>query len=192
MWPQKYNRIVNCSDLSVSSRFKAADFMIKKWIINLIDFFYPPFSKLMPIQTFRYAVCGGTNTLLDIALYFVSYHYILHERFVNLGIVTISPYILSFLMSFSISFPTGYILNKNIVFPNSVLLGRVQLFRYFLLVVICLGLNYIFIKLFVEQFHLYATVAKILTTVIVVSFSYLTQKNFTFKTERVKANEPIE
>lgn len=66
-------------------------------------------------------------------------------------------------------------------------------------------MNYIFIKLFVEQFHLYATVAKILTTIIVVSFSYLTQKNFTFKTEsvkassvsegaaeRVKANEPVE
>ena len=179
--------------------------MFKKWITGFIDFFYPPFSKLMPIQTFRYAVCGGTNTLLDIFLYFISYHYILHERYVNLGLVTISPYILSFLMSFSVSFPTGYLLNKNIVFPQSTLLGRVQLFRYFLLVVICLGLNYIFIKLFVEQFHLYATVAKILTTVIVVSFSYLTQKNFTFKADRVKAspisdgvaeplqaNEPVE
>jgi putative flippase GtrA len=192
MWPQKYNRIANCGRFVVIFAFKAADFMIKKWIIDLIDFFYPPFSKLMPIQTFRYAACGGTNTLLDIFLYFVSYHFILHERFVNLGIVTISPYILSFLMSFSISFPTGYFLNKNIVFPNSVLLGRVQLFRYFLLVVICLGLNYVFIKLFVEQFHLYATVAKILTTIIVVSFSYLTQKNFTFKVGGVKANEPVE
>lgn len=192
MWAQKYNRIAKSRRIALSSRFKAADFMIKKWITGFIDFFYPPFSKLMPIQTFRYAVCGSTNTLLDIFLYFIGYHYVLHERFVNLGIVTISPYILAFLMSFSISFPTGYLLNKNIVFPNSVLLGRVQLFRYFLLVMICLALNYIFIKLFVEQFHLYATVAKILTTVIVVSFSYLTQKNFTFKTEGVKANDPLD
>lgn len=161
--------------------------MVKKWITGFIDFFYPLFSKLMPVQTFRYAVCGGTNTLLDIVLYFVSYHYILHERNANLGLVTISPYILAFLMSFSVSFPTGYFLNKNIVFPGSTLHGRIQLFRYFLLVVICLGLNYIFIKLFVEQFHLYATVAKILTTVIVVSFSYLTQRNFTFKAEPEKA-----
>ena len=161
--------------------------MVKQWITGFIDFFYPPFSKLMPVQTFRYAVCGGTNTLLDIALYFVSYHYILHERYVNFGLVTISPYILAFLMSFSVSFPTGYFLNKNIVFPGSTLHGRIQLFRYFLLVVICLGLNYIFIKLFVEQFHLYATVAKILTTVIVVSFSYLTQRNFTFKAEQAAA-----
>jgi putative flippase GtrA len=157
--------------------------MVKKWITDLIDFFYPPFSKLMPIQTFRYAACGGTNTVLDIFMYWFSFHFILHERNTNFGFFTISPYILSFLMSFSVSFPAGYLLNKNIVFPQSTLHGRVQLFRYFLLVCICLGLNYIFIKLFVEQFHLYATVAKILTTVIVVSFSYLTQKHFTFKSE---------
>jgi putative flippase GtrA len=166
--------------------------MVKKWITGFIDFFYPPFNKVVPLQTFRYAACGGTNTMLDIVMYFVSYHYILHERYVNLRIITISPYILAFLMSFSISFPTGYLLNKNIVFPQSTLHGRVQLFRYFLLVCICLGLNYIFIKLFVEQFHIYATVAKILTTIIVVSFSYLTQKNFTFKAEQVKAAESAE
>jgi putative flippase GtrA len=164
--------------------------MVKKSITGFIDFFYPPFKTLMPVQTFRYAVCGGTNTLLDIVMYFISYHFILHEHNVNFGLFTISPYILSFLMSFSISFPAGYLLNKNIVFPQSTLHGRVQLFRYFLLVCICLGLNYIFIKLFVEQFHLYATVAKILTTIIVVSFSYLTQKNFTFKAE--PAEQPRE
>jgi putative flippase GtrA len=158
--------------------------MIKKWIIDFIDFFYPPFSKLMPLQTFRYAACGGTTTFLDIFLYWVSYHFILQERNVNLGLFTVSPYELAFVMSFSISFPTGYFLNKNIVFPESTLHGRIQLFRYFLLVMICLGLNYVFIKLFVEHFHLYATVAKIFTTAIVVSFSYLTQKNYTFRVER--------
>ncbi|HLA52700.1 MAG TPA: GtrA family protein, partial [Flavitalea sp.] len=89
-----------------------------------------------------------------------------------------------FIISFLISFPTGYLLNRFIVFPGSVLKGRIQLFRYFLLVVVCVLLNYIFIKLFVEQFHIYPTVSKILTTVIVVSFSYVTQKNFTFKSEK--------
>jgi putative flippase GtrA len=157
--------------------------MVKKWIIAFIDFFYPPFSKLMPLQTFRYAACGGTNTLLDIFMYFIAYNYILHKQDLNLGFLTIYTYIASFLISFAVSFPTGFFLNRNIVFTGSTLHGRVQLFRYFILVVICLLLNYVFIKLFVEQFHIYPTVAKILTTVIVISFSYLTQKNFTFKAE---------
>jgi putative flippase GtrA len=157
--------------------------MLKGWILAIIDFFYPPFRKLMPMQTFRYAACGGGNTMLDIFLYFISYNFILQKQVVFTPAGPISPHIAAFLMSFAISFPSGYLLNRYIVFPGSILKGRVQLFRYFLLVVLCVFLNYIFIKLFVEHLHLYPTVSKILTTVIVVAFSYLTQKNFTFKTE---------
>ncbi|HEY4110126.1 GtrA family protein [Puia sp.] len=160
--------------------------LLKKWIVDLIDFFYPPFSRLMPLQTFRYAACGGTSTLLDIFMYWFSYNFILHQRPVHIATLTISAYIASIVMAFCISFPTGFILNRNIAFPGSTLHGRVQLFRYFVLVVICLLLNYIFIKLFVEQFHIFPTIAKILTTVIVVCFSYVTQKNFTFKIEEEK------
>ena len=158
--------------------------MAKKMIISFIDFFYPPFSRIMPLQTFRYAACGGTNTLLDIFMYFISFNYILHKQDLDLGFMVISPHVASFLMSFCISFPVGFFLMRNVVFTQSTLHGRVQLFRYFVLVVICLLLNYIFIKLFVEQFHIYPTVAKILTTFIVVAFSYLTQKNYTFKADQ--------
>lgn len=143
----------------------------------------------MPIQTFRYAACGGTNTLLDIFVFFISYNFILHKQVLHLGILAFKPYIAAFIISFLVSFPTGFLLMRHVVFPGSSLHGRVQLFRYFLLVVICILLNYIFIRLFVEEFNLYPTVAKIITTGIVVSFSYLTQKNFTFKNEeREKAN----
>jgi putative flippase GtrA len=163
--------------------------MAKKWIIAFIDFFYPPFSRIMPLQTFRYAACGGGNTLLDIFIFFISYNFILHKQDLDLGFMVFKPYSASVLISFCISFPTGFFLMRNVVFTQSTLHGRVQLFRYFLLVIICLFLNYIFIKLFVEQWHIYPTVAKVLTTIIVVSFSYLTQKNFTFKAEQ---NEQID
>ena len=143
----------------------------------------------MPLQTFRYAACGGGNTLLDIFIYYISYNFILEKQVVHTFMGAISPHIMAFLISFTVSFPTGYLLNRFIVFPGSTLKGRVQLFRYFLLVVVCIGLNYVFIKLFVEQFHFYPTVAKIFTTIIVVSFSYLTQKQFTFKVEAVKSSE---
>lgn len=157
--------------------------MLKGWILAVIDFLHIPFRRVVPIQTFRYAACGGGNTLLDIFLYFLSYNYILAKKIVYTPAGPISPHIAAFLMSFAVSFPTGYLLNRYIVFPGSILRGRIQLFRYFLLVLVCVYLNYIFIKLFVEHFHIYPTVSKILTTVIVVSFSYFTQKYFTFKTD---------
>jgi putative flippase GtrA len=161
--------------------------MLKDSITGLIDFFYPPFRKYMNLQTFRYAVCGGGNTLLDIFLYWLSFHYIFHQADIHVPIFgAISAKIAAFLFAFAISFPTGYLLNKNIVFPGSSLHGRVQLFRYFVLVVICITLNYVCITLFVDEFGIYPTVAKALTTIIVVSFSYLTQKKFTFKIENAE------
>lgn len=138
----------------------------------------------MPLQTFRYAACGGANTALDIFIYFISYNFILDKQVVYTPLGAVSPYIAAFIFAFIISFPTGYLLNRFIVFPGSVLRGGIQLMRYFLLVVVCIVLNYVFIKLFVEQMGIFPTIAKIMTTVIVVSFSYLTQKHFTFKSEK--------
>lgn len=158
--------------------------MAKKLIISFIDFFYPPFNRLMPLQTFRYAACGGANTVLDIVMYAIAYNFILHKQDLNLGFIVFKPHIASIIISFCVSFPTGFFLMRNIVFTQSTLQGRVQLWRYFVLVMVCLFLNYVFIKLFVEQFHIYPTISKVLTTIIVVSFSYLTQKNYTFKAEQ--------
>lgn len=154
---------------------------VKDWVISFIDFFYPPFRRLMPLQTFRYAVCGGTNTLLDIFIYFIAYNFILKKQILNLGFYAFEPHIAAIFIAFLISFPTGFLLNRYIVFPGSALKGQTQLFRYLLLVVVCILLNYVFIKFFVEYLKIYPTVAKIITTVIVVSFSYVTQKKFTFK-----------
>lgn len=156
---------------------------MKEWITRTIDYFYPPFKRFMPLQTFRYAVCGGGNTLLDIAIYWASYNFILKKQVLYTPIIAVKPHIAAFIIAFAISFPTGFWLNRNIVFKGSTLKGTVQLFRYFILVAICIALNYFCIKLFVEQFNIYPTVAKMLTTVVVISFSYATQKYFTFKVE---------
>ena len=157
---------------------------MKHGIIALIDFFYPPFRRFMPLQTFRYIACGGGNTLLDIIIYFVCYNFILDKQIVHTPVGAVSPYIAAFIIAFIVTFPTGFYLNRNVVFTGSTLRGRVQLGRYFLLVIACIVLNYVFIKLFVERFGFYPTVAKLLTTVIVVAFSYLTQKKFTFKVSK--------
>ena len=118
---------------------------------------------------------------MDIFLYFLAYNFILDKQIIFTPAGPVSPHIAAFLIAFSISFPTGYLLNRFIVFPGSALRGTIQLFRYFMLVVVCIALNYVFIKIFVEHFHIYPTISKALTTVIVVSFSYATQKHFTFK-----------
>ena len=155
---------------------------MRKKIIDLIDFFYPPFKKILPLQTFRYAVCGGSNMLLDIFLFYISFNYILQKRILNLGFISLKPYNAALIMSFCITFPLGFLLSKYIVFNASYLRSHIQLVRYMLIVAINLFLNYAILNTMVQFFHFYPTVSKIFATVIIVTFSYLSQKYFTFKT----------
>lgn len=155
---------------------------IQLQIIQIIDFFYSPFRKLIPLETFRYAATGGFNTALDIFLYFICYNFILDKKIIDLQIVSISPYIAAFLIIFPITFFTGFLLAKYITFTNSDIRGRIQLVRYVLSVSGSIFLNYFFLKLLVEFGALWPTLAKIITTGIVVIYSYFVQKFYTFKT----------
>ena len=162
--------------------------MVKNAITSLIDFFYPPFRRIMPLHTFRYAACGGSNVLLDIFLYFIFYNFVLQKQVLDLGFIAFQPHIAAFLLSFVLTFPTGFLLSRYIVWTDSLILWHVQLFRYFVVVLINLVLNYVFIKFFVEYLNIYPTISKLLTTVIVIIFSYLSQKHFTFRVKKARKN----
>lgn len=157
---------------------------IRSLILSVVDFFYPFFRKLMPLQTFRYAACGGFNTVLDISLFFVSYNFILEKQPVHLGFLTIGPHIAAFLIGFMVTFPIGFYLSRYVVFQETSVRKAKQLAKYFTVVFGCLLLNYAFLKLFVDLFGWYPTPSKILTTVFVVAFSYVSQKNFTFRPQQ--------
>lgn len=154
---------------------------MREAILAFIDFFYPPFKRIFPIQTFRYAVCGGSNMVLDILLFYLTFHYVLHELPLDLGFVVIKAYNAALFMAFCITFPLGFILSKFIVFQGSYLRSRVQLFRYCLVVGVNLALNYLLLKVLVQYMNFYPTIAKISATVLIVTFSYLSQKHFTFR-----------
>ncbi len=159
---------------------------MRKFINSFIEFFYFDFFKFIPLQTFKYLACGGSTAVLDISVYFISYNFIFHKQPVPIGGIMMGAHIAAFIVSFLISFPYGFIMNKFIVFTTSELRGRVQLFRYGLTVISCIGLNYLFLKLFVEGFGWFATPSKILTTALVAVYSYFTQQYFSFKVKKIK------
>jgi putative flippase GtrA len=155
---------------------------IRRIIIQVIDYFYSPFRKLIPLETFRYAATGGFNTALDITLYFICYNFVVDKQVVDLHIVSISPHIAAFLIVFPVTFFTGFLFAKFITFTNSPVQGRTQLVRYMISVSGSILLNYVFLKILVEFVGLWPTMSKIITTCIVVIYSYFAQKFFTFKT----------
>jgi putative flippase GtrA len=135
----------------------------------------------MSVQTFRYAASGGFNTALGLALYYVVYRFFLHEEDLHFGFYAFKSHIAALFISNCITIPVGFFLAKYVVFSDSKLRGRVQLFRYVLVCLFNLGLNYILLKLLVEQLHLYAPLAQVITIAIVVFFSYMAQRHFTFR-----------
>ncbi|MDP4185828.1 MAG: GtrA family protein [Bacteroidota bacterium] len=159
---------------------------LKITIRKFIEWAYIPFERYVPAQTFRYGMCGGANTTLDILLYFITYNFILKKKLISLIFISISPHIAAFMIVFPITFCTGFWLSKYITFTQSDLHGRIQLFRYSLTVLVCILLNYILLKFFVEYCRFYPTVSKILTTIVVVIYSYFSQKHFTFRMKKEK------
>lgn len=158
---------------------------MRKALRNFIDFFYFPFfRKWISKRNFTYLACGGTTTLVDILVFYWAYHYVIHAKeLVHLPFVTVSGYIMAFIIAFCVSFPMGFFLSKYIVFPESYLRGRVQLFRYFLIVACNILFNYLLLHFFVQYLHVYPTVAKVIIVVLLALFSYFSQKYFTFRME---------
>jgi Predicted membrane protein len=152
------------------------------WIQKKIDFTYPLFRKIFSPQLYRYGVCGGANIVFDWVLYFLVYNFIFKHRFVDIGFITLSPHIVSFIIIFPITTLSGFLLQKYVTFTaSSDLRGRVQLIRYLLIVLANLLINYVGLKLLVDGFDFYPTPSKMIITIVTVICSYIGQKKFTFK-----------
>lgn len=155
---------------------------IGSWIIIVIDFFYPPFSKYITRQFFRYGATGAANLMFDWILYFFIFNYVLQKHMLYLGIVTLSSHIATLAIKFPITLTTGFLLQKYVTFTESTNRGQEQLFRYYLIAFINLGLVYLGLKLFVDVLHFFPSIANAIVSILVTIFSYFSQKKFTFKT----------
>ena len=166
---------------------------ISNTILKIIDFFYPLFKKLLPLQTFRYLACGGGLTVTSLLVFFVSYNFILQpfvhteaiadkrEEWITIGALSITRYIAAYLISLVTTFPIGFFLSKYVVFQESHLKGRVQLFRYASLQLLNIGTNYYLLHFLVGWCGFWATPSQTLSAALIAIFSYFFQKYISFR-----------
>ncbi len=164
-------------------------------ITKIIDFFYPPFRRIMSEQVFRYAACGGGNLMLDWVLYFLVYNFVIGHEIVNLQFSiynsqftqAITPHIATLCIVFPITLLTGFWLQKNVTFqtlkPSNPQTFK-QLLRYIVIVAVNLAINYFGLKLCVETLGWYPTPSKMCITLFTVAVSYFGQKYYTFRKSR--------
>ncbi len=152
-------------------------------IQRVVDLFYLPFlRRFMDLRTFRYAFVGGANLAFGVFFYWFLFHWVVGDNNTTFfGMVTISGHILSFLINFVVTFFTGFWLTRTVAFDDSVLRGRVQLFRYSLVVGLNIAINYFGLKLLVEVCGFYPTPSYMSLQILTVIVSYLASRYYTFR-----------
>ena len=168
---------------------------VRHIVVGIIDFFHRPFARFIPTQTFRYIACGGSNTVLGLLIYSFVFVHILHQH--DIPLIeghAITARVAALFISFCINFPLGFILSSYIVFPESQIHGKVQLFRYSMATAIFLLMSYVLTKVFAIAIPVVrADVANIFVSMITAVLSYLSQRFFTFKiTEEEVIEENVE
>ena len=156
--------------------------IIKETILRSIDFFYPPFKKIIGLQTFRYAVCGGSNAFLNLIIFSISYNFIFVYEDLSWFGFSITRYIAAYMVALSVSFPVGFCLNKFVVFQQSNLMGKTQLLRYGTLAITNIFFDYSLLHLLVGYWKFWATPSQAFIIVLLSLISYFYQTYFSFKT----------
>lgn len=155
---------------------------IVRILTSIIDTLYiKPLGRVISRDTFGYCLCGAANMALDTVWYYLIYHYLVLERNVDLGFVVVSPHIAALIVVFPITFFTGFLLNRYVAFRATMQRSSRQLVRYALSVVGSIMLNYVLMKFFVEVCHIWPTISKMTTTMIVALYSFLAARYFSFR-----------
>lgn len=157
---------------------------MRKFALTIIDFFYPLFKKWFSLHTFRYMVSGGITVSTGIVGYFLIFNFVLDQKDVKVGDFLVTAKVAALILESIVTFSVGFMLNKYLIFTQSTLIGRIQLFRYATVFATNLLLNYALLKILTEVFQFYPSVAKALITIVLAVFSYFSQKYFSFKVKK--------
>lgn len=147
--------------------------------MKLLDIFYPLVRRIVPLQTYRYAICGGLNMVFGWVLYRIALA-IIGGRYLDLGVVTAAPHTAALYSIVPLTFTAGFLMNRNLAFTDSPLRTRTQFVRYLFAWAVSLLLDHLLLKLAVEHLHTKPLPSQIAATLIIAVFSYFMQKYFTF------------
>lgn len=129
----------------------------------------------------RYIISGGTATGVDVISFFIIFNYILIKNDLIIGRLHIGAHIASLCISFSLGLITNFLITKYFVFKESNIRGREQFLRYILVAVITFVGNYFMMKILVEVFNIWPTLARLIAVGTIALLSFKLHKVFTFK-----------
>ncbi|MBK9319248.1 MAG: GtrA family protein [Bacteroidetes bacterium] len=137
---------------------------------------------LLKSKIIRYLISAGLATWVDVVVYFVSFNYLYKKEDIDIfGFYTVSAPTASLILSYTIGLLTNFTLTKFLVFKESELETHKQLFRYVMVAILVLILNYFLMSFLIRQLEWYPTLARAVSAVSIGVLSFVVHKSFSFK-----------
>lgn len=114
-------------------------------------------------QIIKFGFVGGTAFFIDAGILLL---------LTKLGI----NYLIANILSFSVSVIYNYILSMKFVFNVKETNSQKNFFQFIILSIIGLGVNELIMKICVEKFLISVLIAKIIATIIVMIYNFITRK----------------
>ena len=119
------------------------------------------------IQIFKFGIVGGIATIIDWIIYYICYNFF-----------KINP-LISNIISFSISVIYNYIASVKWVFDVKKDKSKKRMFFEFMIFsIIGLGLTELLLWIFINNLFINKMISKIVATIIVMIFNFITRKKF--------------
>ena len=135
----------------------------------------------------RYFLSAGVATMVDISMYFIAFNYIYQKNDILLfSSFTIAASTASLLLSYTMGLITNFIITKFLVFHESDLETHKQLFRYILVALVILALNYVMMRFLIRNLEWYPTIARAVSAISIGLLSFIIHKTFSFRVSKEK------
>jgi putative flippase GtrA len=141
--------------------------------------------KLLASRIFRYFISAGLATWVDVVIYFLAFNYLYEKSDIVFteGIVVAST-TASLVMSYTAGLITNFTLTKMLVFKESDLQTHKQLFRYILVALLVLALNWLLMRFLIRSMDWYPTIARATSAILVGVLSFSIHKVFSFRSSK--------
>lgn len=145
------------------------------------------FQALIRSKVFRYFMSAGVATLVDISVYFIAFNYIYHKQDIQLmDSVIVSAATAALLLSYTAGLITNFTITKFLVFHESDLETHKQLFRYILVAMVVLALNYGLMRYLIRSLEWFPTLARAFSAISIGILSFIIHKTFSFRVSKEK------
>ena len=146
-------------------------------------------SRLFQNKLFRYFISAGLATWVDITVYFLAYNYLYHKSdFSVFGLFTVSAATASLLLSYTMGLLTNFLITRYLVFNESELEFHKQLFRYVLVALLVLALNWLLMRILIRELDWWPTLARACSALGIGMLSFVVHKTFSFRMGKADNN----